>query len=52
METLTILSIVVGVAGLLVGVIQIILTLMQYKKNKKEQKNPTCADEIKQLSLN
>lgn len=36
MNTLTILSIVVGVAGLVVGVIQIVLTIIQCRKGKEK----------------
>jgi hypothetical protein len=37
LETLTMISVVVGVVGLAVGVVQIVLTLMQIHKGKKNR---------------
>lgn len=38
LETLTMISVVVGVAGLAVGVVQIVLTLMQIHKDKENRR--------------
>ena len=37
MNTLTMISVVVGAAGLVVGIIQLVLYLIQYHENKKNR---------------
>ena len=38
METLTIISVVVGVAGLLVGLVQLLLPMIRNHKRKKNRR--------------